>query len=270
MLDGQLNALEVDVGLGLDVAVDVQVVESGKGKGRGNNRGKKNSIGMSKGKVNAKSTKENKSKSDTKIDTNTNTDIGVNQKHDYGWCCPNCVSTLTLDNKHHMLGVQLAIYWEVDDMFYFGTINGYDEVSQSHRVLYEDLEWEFLELNKECVFYNYYGVDLKRELGFGSVSGLGSIGGGGTLNMVESDVSGSDAITIPPVDVNTIVPILSPVTTTIITTAPTITATPVMVPKPIAVPIPIPIPIPILTTPNKKRKIEEAPPSSRRKSSRGL
>lgn len=99
-------------------------------------------------------------------DMNTKCSIWIqqannNEKYNYGWCCPHCITTL----DKHLLGAQVAIYWEADDMFYFGTINGYDSASKSHRVLYDDMEWEFVDLTKECVFYNFLGMNMRRELG---------------------------------------------------------------------------------------------------------
>ena len=51
------------------------------------------------------------------------------------------------------------VWWPEDKQYYTGVLNAYDAVSGKHRVLYDDGEWEFLDLSAEPTL-----VDLREPL----------------------------------------------------------------------------------------------------------
>lgn len=62
--------------------------------------------------------------------------------------CANCVGSL----KEALVGRCVQIWWHDDECKYTGHLNAYDPVSGKHRVLYDDGEWEFIDLKKEPVW----------------------------------------------------------------------------------------------------------------------
>ena len=66
-------------------------------------------------------------------------------KRSMKWVCPSCIR----QEAKKLLGSRVAVWWHDDQQFYFGCINAFDEVSECHRVLYEDQQWEFLNLAVE-------------------------------------------------------------------------------------------------------------------------
>mgnify|MGYP003386739898 CR=1 FL=1 len=67
------------------------------------------------------------------------------------YLCPHCISTL----GSVLIQQSIAVYWSDDDTFYYGVIDAYDANSNTHRILYEDNEWEFVQLKQEIVLYKY-------------------------------------------------------------------------------------------------------------------
>ena len=43
------------------------------------------------------------------------------------------------------------MWWKDDAQYYCGSVNAFDSVSGKHRVLYDDDEWEFIDLGVEPV-----------------------------------------------------------------------------------------------------------------------
>jgi hypothetical protein len=65
------------------------------------------------------------------------------------WLCATCVPTLGAG----LIGTEVSVWWHDDAEGYSGVVNAFDHVSGCHRVLYEDDEWEFLNLAVEPVLY---------------------------------------------------------------------------------------------------------------------
>lgn len=65
--------------------------------------------------------------------------------HQETWQCKNCVAS----SGEGLLGQKVAVWWRHDACSYPGHIDAYDAPSNTHRVLYEDNEWEFLMLGLE-------------------------------------------------------------------------------------------------------------------------
>jgi hypothetical protein len=65
------------------------------------------------------------------------------------WFCPDCI----LEAADNLMNREVIVWWRNDDCSYHGVINVYDPDSQTHRVLYDDQEWEFLDLTKEPYFF---------------------------------------------------------------------------------------------------------------------
>lgn len=55
--------------------------------------------------------------------------------------------------NHEILDRQVLVWWQDDDCCYRGTVSAYDPISRRHRVLYDDGEWEFIDLAVESVLY---------------------------------------------------------------------------------------------------------------------
>ena len=72
-----------------------------------------------------------------------------------GWMCPDCIVTLGSE----LLGRRVLVWWADDKVLYPGTIDAYDAASARHRVLYEDNEWEFLNLSAEPVIMSIGGSE---------------------------------------------------------------------------------------------------------------
>lgn len=60
----------------------------------------------------------------------------------WSWLCPLCVQDLGAA----LIGVDVTVWWHDDAQCYRGVIDAFDEASLCHRVLYEDNEWEFVNL----------------------------------------------------------------------------------------------------------------------------
>ena len=69
-------------------------------------------------------------------------EAAVANRGTWNWVCPSCVSRA----KQNMVGLEVKVWWHDDGQAYRGEINAYDPVSKNHRVLYEDDEWEFVNL----------------------------------------------------------------------------------------------------------------------------
>lgn len=82
-------------------------------------------------------------------------DDAVNNMAAWNWVCPTCLSKL----KDKMVGLEVKVWWHDDAQSYRGVINAFDPVSGNHRVLYEDDEWEFVNLAIEP-FLVYPKVEL--------------------------------------------------------------------------------------------------------------
>ncbi len=98
----------------------------------------------------------------------------------WAWICPTCVASC----GERLVGREVQVWWHDDERSYRGEVNAFDEASGSHRVLYEDDEWEFISLAIEpFVIYpapqlaflsaptSSTGPAAKRQRTNGSVSG---------------------------------------------------------------------------------------------------
>ena len=65
------------------------------------------------------------------------------------WLCPTCIHSL----KEALVGRAISVYWSLDEVFYQGVINCYDDESKTYRVLYTDNDWEFIDVTQEIVYY---------------------------------------------------------------------------------------------------------------------
>lgn len=63
--------------------------------------------------------------------------------------CENCINKL--GNK--LINTKIKVWWYDDKRSYYGTINNYDNLSDTHRILYIDNEWEFLRLSIEPIMF---------------------------------------------------------------------------------------------------------------------
>lgn len=69
-------------------------------------------------------------------------------KH-WKWICPDCI----VEQGSSLAGTEVNVWWHDDALAYRGVIDVYDQASQCHRVLYDDNEWEFVNLAIEpCAF----------------------------------------------------------------------------------------------------------------------
>ena len=57
------------------------------------------------------------------------------------------------NSEHELLNRSVLVWWQDDGCCYHGIVNAYDPSSQRHRVLYDDGEWEFIDLASEPVVY---------------------------------------------------------------------------------------------------------------------
>ena len=79
------------------------------------------------------------------------------------WLCGSCVEVLGAQ----LVGADVLVWWHDDKQAYPGTIDAFDEVSLCHRVLYQDGDWEFVNLTVEpacfgslldvCIDLSWYG-----------------------------------------------------------------------------------------------------------------
>jgi len=51
-----------------------------------------------------------------------------------------------------LIDERVQVWWDDDLTAYFGVINAFDKNSQCHRILYDDLEWEFINLGAEPLY----------------------------------------------------------------------------------------------------------------------
>lgn len=66
---------------------------------------------------------------------------------------PNIAALAEASWNHEFLDRQVLVWWHDDDCCYRGTVSAYDPISRRHRVLYDDGEWEFIDLAVESVLY---------------------------------------------------------------------------------------------------------------------
>jgi hypothetical protein len=70
------------------------------------------------------------------------------------WICSDC---LTVKGKQ-LLQQEIQVWWLDDYCVYYGTVDAFDEISSSHRVLYQDEEWEFLDLSSQAFLISFNKV----------------------------------------------------------------------------------------------------------------
>ena len=74
------------------------------------------------------------------------------------WVCGDCIQECGAT----LMGNEVAIWWDDDSKFYHGVVKAFDEQSGTHKVLYEDDEWEFVHLGQEvCDFKKLKGIKGK-------------------------------------------------------------------------------------------------------------
>ncbi len=66
-------------------------------------------------------------------------------QNEWQWLCGSCVATKGAE----LIGSEVKVWWHHDECAYEGIVNAFDEISGSHRVLYQDNEWEFVQLQQE-------------------------------------------------------------------------------------------------------------------------
>lgn len=67
-------------------------------------------------------------------------------------------SAAAASQDHPLLHRRVFVWWSDDRVAYGGELNAYDPFSRRHRVLYDDGEWEFIDLCDEPVLF------LRKEL----------------------------------------------------------------------------------------------------------
>lgn len=65
------------------------------------------------------------------------------------WMCPGCID----GEPASLQGRRICIWWPGDQVYYPGTIHDFDAASRSHRIIYDDEDWEFVKLPIEIVLY---------------------------------------------------------------------------------------------------------------------
>lgn len=73
----------------------------------------------------------------------------------WNWLCSTCLSRA----RENLVGHEVQVWWQDDAQAYRGEIDAFDPVSGNHRVLYEDDEWEFVNLAIEP-FVVYPKLDI--------------------------------------------------------------------------------------------------------------
>lgn len=68
----------------------------------------------------------------------------------WNWMCGSCIGKL----GEALVGRKVKIWWIDDYKSYSGTLTAMDEVSRCHCVLYDDQEWEFINLSVEPVLFS--------------------------------------------------------------------------------------------------------------------
>jgi hypothetical protein len=66
-------------------------------------------------------------------------------RQSWQWLCASCVGR----SGRRLIGKEVCVWWHDDLKAYRGVVNAFDEASGSHRVLYDDEEWEFVNLTAE-------------------------------------------------------------------------------------------------------------------------
>lgn len=66
---------------------------------------------------------------------------------DWQWMCPSCV----LEQGAGLIDKKVQVWWRDDAQYYQGVVRAYDAASERHCVLYDDREWEFINLGTEPV-----------------------------------------------------------------------------------------------------------------------
>jgi hypothetical protein len=102
------------------------------------------------------------SKSSLKFEDEEEEDVGIIQPEfkknngedgkQWHWICSDC---LTVQGKQ-LLQQEIQVWWLDDYCVYYGTVDAFDEISSSHRVLYQDEEWEFLDLSSQAFLISYH------------------------------------------------------------------------------------------------------------------
>lgn len=64
------------------------------------------------------------------------------------WICSECIPAI----ESKLIDCSVQIYWTSYSKYFRGSIDALDLVSHEHRVLYEDGEWEYVQLAKEDFF----------------------------------------------------------------------------------------------------------------------
>lgn len=78
------------------------------------------------------------------------------ESYNWKWICGSCISKLGGD----LVGRKVKIWWVDDYKSYSGSLNAMDEISRCHCVLYDDQEWEFINLSVEPVLFGEKINDL--------------------------------------------------------------------------------------------------------------
>ncbi|KAJ1425445.1 hypothetical protein B484DRAFT_480317 [Ochromonadaceae sp. CCMP2298] len=72
---------------------------------------------------------------------------------DWSWLCGACVHTV----GPQLLDADVLVWWHDDRRPYAGRVDAFDATSRCHRVLYEDGEWEFVNLAAEPAAFSLRG-----------------------------------------------------------------------------------------------------------------
>jgi hypothetical protein len=61
--------------------------------------------------------------------------------------CPSCIQL----QGPSLVNTRAKVWWADDKQFYCGTLRAYDHLSARHCILYDDNQWEFINLGVEPV-----------------------------------------------------------------------------------------------------------------------
>lgn len=81
---------------------------------------------------------------------------GLKSVFPWGVICPYCIESGS-GRGFGLVGCCVKVWWIDDDCAYEGVVNAYDLSSGKHRVLYDDGQWEFIDLKDQPALFTSYG-----------------------------------------------------------------------------------------------------------------
>lgn len=69
------------------------------------------------------------------------------KRDSWHWLCPNCL----IAHPNEVINRKIQVWWNDDHKYYPGIIKAFDETSRRHCILYEDDEWEYINISVEPI-----------------------------------------------------------------------------------------------------------------------